>query len=599
MTHFDIPRLRMRNKGVGGGGIWGMLGVGVISSFNRFFLAGGVFTMPSIKRSGGQVLVDGLVGYGVKHVFCVPGESYLAALDAFYDHRRRVRLIVCRQEGGAAYMAEAYGKLSGQPGICFVSRGPGASNAMIGIHTAFQDSTPLLLFIGQNPRNERGREAFQELDYRRVYDGVAKAVLRIEQAEDIPQQLCDAWAMAICDRPGPVVIELPEDMLRDRVIAADCEKPLRPIKTPPPEAVERFSELLQKSTQPVIIFGGAAWTPRTNRALAAFSEKHHIPAACAFRRQDMFDNTHAHYIGELGIAPNPDLADLVKGSDLIIALGARLGEMTTSGYTLFEGREFDSGGRKKLVHVFPSAAELNSVYRAELGIDCDAEAFLNAVETIPSAARTARAAHTARAVRIAAARLSYVEFMQRPRDQGARLRMDQIMAYLRARLPSGSIIANGAGNYTVWAQRNYQFCRPKTQLAATNGSMGYGVPAAIAAKLLHPKSMVVSFSGDGCFLMNGQELATAIQHRLNVVFLILNNHSYGTIRTHQQRHYPDRPIATALENPDFAALARAYGAFGALVRETGEFENAFEQAVRANRPAVIEIQMESTENVER
>ncbi len=542
------------------------------------------------KRSGGQVLVDGLIANGVAHVFCVPGESYLAALDAFYERRRRVRLIVCRQEGGAAYMAEACGKLSGQPGICFVSRGPGASNAMIGVHTAFQDSTPLLLFIGQNPRHERGREAFQELDYRRVYDGVAKAVLRIERAADIPQQLHDAWATAICDRPGPVVVELPEDMLRDEVAVADFDAPVRPAKTPPAGAIARFGELLQNAQRPVVIFGGAAWTPGANHALAAFAEKHRVPVACAFRRQDMFDNTHPHYAGELGIGPNPGLVDLVKGSDLVIALGARLGEMTTSGYTLFEVPEFDSSGQQKLVHVFPAAAELNSVYRAELGVDCDAEAFLNAAAAIPSN-NANNANHAERAERITAARQSYLDFIHQPRDQGAPLRMDKIMAHLRHRLPAGSIITNGAGNYTIWAQRNYQFSRPNTQVAATNGSMGYGVPAAIAAKILHPEATVVSFSGDGCFLMNGQELATAVQYRLNVIFLIINNHCYGTIRAHQERHYPGRPVATALENPDFAALAQACGAFGAVVRRTAEFAGVFEQATRAKRPAVIEIQI--------
>ena len=542
--------------------------------------------MPQKKRSGGRVLVDGLAANGVEHVFCVPGESYLGALDAFYDYRRRIQLIVCRQEGGAAYMAEAYGKLSGRPGIAFVSRGPGASNAMIGIHTAFQDSTPVLLFIGQNPRDERGREAFQELDYARVYGGVAKAVFRIEQAEAIPQRLFDAWATAISNRPGPVVIELPEDMLRDEVVVADLETPVRPVTAPPAEAVARFSKLLQKSERPVVIFGGAAWTPRANQALAEFSEKHCLPVACAFRRQDMFDNTHPHYVGELGIAPNPALVDLVKKADLVIALGARLGEMTTSGYTLFEAPEFDSKGRQKLVHVFPSPAELNSVYRAELGIDCDAEAFLEAVETIPANG----VHHNRRSARITAARRSCLEFMQQPRNRDAPLRMDKIMTFLRGRLPADSVIATGAGNYTMWAQRNYQFRRPKTQLAATNGSMGYGVPAGIAAKILRPQATVVSFSGDGCFLMNGQELATAIQYRLNVIFLVVNNNCYGTIRTHQERHFPGRPMATALDNPDFAALARAYGAFGATVTQTDEFENAFEQAVRANRPAVIEIQ---------
>ena len=544
------------------------------------------------KRSGGRVLVDGLIANGVKHVFCVPGESYLAALDAFYEHKRQIQLIVCRQEGGATYMAEGYAKLSGQPGVCFVSRGPGASNAMIGVHTAFQDSTPLLLFIGQIPRAERGREAFQELDYQRVYAGVAKAVFRIDHAEQIPKQLFDAWKTAISDRPGPVVVELPEDMLRDQVAVTDREKPVRAASNPPAESIARFSELLGKSERAVVICGGAAWTPPANHALAEFSEKHRIPVACAFRRQDMFDNTHPHYIGELGIAPNPELAALVRGADLVIALGARLGEMTTSGYTLFDVPEFDATGKRKLVHVFPSPAELNSVYRADLGIDCDAGAFLRAVETIARTGASTGAGGTARSARIAAARQSCLEYMRQPRNQGAAVRLDKIMAFLRARLPADSIIANGAGNYTQWAQRNYQFSQPKTQLACTNGSMGYGVPAGIAGKIVRPHSIVVSFSGDGCFLMNGQELATAVQYGVNVIFVVINNNRYGTIRAHQERHFPGRPIATSLNNPDFVALARAYGAFGARVVQTDEFENAFEQAIGANSPALIEIQID-------
>ena len=540
-------------------------------------------------RTGGEILIDGLIAYGVPRIFCVPGESYLAALDACFDRQDRIQLITCRQEGGAAYMAEAHAKLTGAPGVCFVSRGPGAANAMVGIHTAFQDSTPVLLLVGQVSRATVGREAFQELDCTQVYGGatkVAKAVLRIEQAADIPQQLFDAWTIAISERPGPVVIELPEDMLREQAIVADGKKPVRPTKIPSGEAIARFSELLQQSQRPVIIFGGAAWTVESNHALAEFSEKHRIPAACAFRRQDMFDNTHPHYIGELGIAPNPELVALVKDSDLVIALGARLGEMTTSNYTLFEVPEFDSNSRQKLVHVFPSSAELNSVYRAELGIDCDAINFLAAVKAIPASNSTG---HAGRGERIASAHRSYLEFMQQPRDQDAPVRMDQVMTCLRERLPADAIITNGAGNYTVWAQRNYQFRQPKTQLASTNGSMGYGVPAAIAAKLVRPQSTVVSFSGDGCFLMNGQELATAIQYRLNILFLIINNQSYGTIRNHQQRAYPDRPIATALNNPDFVALAQAHGAFGVAVTKTEQFATALDDALAAERPALIEL----------
>ena len=306
--------------------------------------------MPPLPRSGGQILVDGLVRFGVSCAFCVPGESYLAALDACFE--ARLRLVVCRQEGGAAYMAEAFAKLRGAPGVCFVSRGPGASNAMIGVHTAYQDSTPMLLFVGQVPRGERGREAFQELDYARVYDGVAKAVLRVECAADIPRQLATAWATAIGGRPGPVVIELPEDMLREEATVADLDAPIREVITPPPAEISRFTELLAAAEKPLVIFGGAAWTPNTNAALQTFAEKHQLPVACAFRRQDMYDNTHANFVGELGIAANPALLKLVRESDLVIALATRLGEITTAGYTLFDVPNFDDSGKQKLIHIF-------------------------------------------------------------------------------------------------------------------------------------------------------------------------------------------------------------------------------------------------------
>ena len=546
--------------------------------------------MQNVVRSGGRALVDGLIANGVRNVFCVPGESYLGALDAMYAHRAQLRVIACRQEGGAAYMAEAHGKLTGEPGVCFVSRGPGASNAMIGVHTAFQDSTPMLLFIGQIPRAERGREAFQELDYARVYDGVAKRVMRVDSAEQIPQTLHDAWQSAIDRRPGPVVIELPEDTLTETCQVNDCAKPTRASCAPPPSSVATFSTLLDAAERPLIIFGGAAWTPRASILLRAFIEKHRLPAACAFRRQDMLDNTHPHYVGELGIAPNPELVRMVDDADLIVALSARLGEMTSGGYTLFDVPQFDARARRKLIHIFAERAELNAVYRAELGIACDAESFLQGVAGIPP--RRQRDDDDAR---IARAHQSYLDFMNQPRDEHRALRMDKIMQWLRARLAADDIITCGAGNYTAWAQRNYQFRQPRTQLACTNGSMGYAVPAAIAAKLHRVDAKVVSFSGDGCFLMNGQELATAMQHRLAIVFIVLNNRCYGTIRAHQQRHYPRRPIATALRNPNFAELARAHGAFGAQVSRTEEFAPTFEQALDCGRAAVIEVKLDDPE----
>ena len=547
------------------------------------------------KRSGGRILVDSLLAGGVERVFCVPGESYLPVLDALRDERARIDTIVCRQEGGAAYMADADAKLSGRPGVCFVSRGPGAANAMLGVHTAYQDSTPLLLFIGQIPRAERGREAFQELDYTRVYAGVAKDVVRVDSAEGMPALVTWAWRRATFGRPGPVVVELPEDVLSEKAAVKDYptdKLTLPPSHGPLVTIVERFAGMLRDAKRPLVIAGGAAWTPEANDALAVFSDKHQVPVACAFRRQDMVDNSRAHFVGELGIRPNPALFELAQESDLVIALAARLGEITTCGYTLFDVPDFDASGARQLVHVFPGdKKELNSVFRAALFIQRDAETFLRAAQSIDAPAAAARAA---RIKRIQRARKSYVAFMNQPRHTGEAVRLDRVMEFLRARLPPDSIIATGAGNYTIWAQRNYQFRRPRTQLACTNGSMGYGVPAAVAGKLARPECIVVSFSGDGCFLMNGQELATAVRHNLSIVFIVINNRSYGTIRMHQERRYPGRPCATELVNPDFVALAKSYGAFGARVTRTEDFAPAFEQALAAGRPALIELPVQDS-----
>lgn len=551
--------------------------------------------MPKPKRSGGKILVDFLVAAGVRRVFCVPGESYLPVLNALYDHRARIDTIVCRQEGGAAYMADATAKLSGMPGVCFVSRGPGAANAMIGAHTAFQDSTPMLLFIGQIPRAERGREAFQELDYRRVYAGVAKKVIRIERASDMPAAARAAWVVATAGRPGPVVVELPEDVLSEESTVDDAPAgaPAPYRKRPPkPARIARFTELLRDAKRPVIIAGGAAWTPAANRLLSEFADNHALPVACAFRRQDMVDNARAHYIGELGVQPNPALFKFMQESDLVIALAARLGEITTCGYTLFDAPGFDSTGARKLAHVFPGAKkELNAAHQVDLFIQSEAEIFLRAAADIsaPDAARIAE-----RRKRVKRMRAAYLAFMNQARHVDAPARLDRIMEFLRARLPADSVIATGAGNYTIWAQRNYQFTQPRTQAACTNGSMGYGVPAAIAGKLARPQSIVVSFSGDGCFLMNGQELATAVRYGLNIVFIVINNDSYGTIRAHQARRFPGRPFAVELTNPDFAKLAESYGAFGARVTRTEDFAPTFERALAAGRPALIELPVENS-----
>ncbi|MCY3767816.1 MAG: thiamine pyrophosphate-binding protein [Gammaproteobacteria bacterium] len=532
------------------------------------------------KRSGGEILIQGLIRHGVETVFCVPGESYLTALDALYDEKERIRTITCRQEGGAAYMAEAYGKLTGHPGVCFVSRGPGAANAMVGIHTAFQDSTPVLMFIGQISRGDFGREAFQELDFTQVYRSVAKRVIRIDDARRIPEQLNQAWQVAMHGRPGPVVLELPEDMLRDRVGTEDTVPGFMSHPGPDPEAVSMLSEMLKKSERPVVVAGGAAWTPTASRYLLRFIETQHLPVATAFRRTDSFDNTHPSYIGELGLGTNPKLFRQIQSADLLIVVGPRLGDMTTSGYTLLDNPK---RAAQKLVHIHVSDEEVNSVYQADLGIVAQPEQFLKAACKIPAVRSDTNDF-------IATGNRNYRDFMKAPRNVGAAMRMDKVTEFLRERLPGDAIITSGAGNYTTWTSRHYQFRQPRTQLAPTNGSMGYGVPAAVAAKIANPEAIVVSLSGDGCFLMNGQEFSTAVQYRLNILFLVINNGCYGTIRTHQERHYPGRSIATTLHNPDFAALADAYGGLGLCITKTEQFAPVFEQALFAGKPALIEIQ---------
>ena len=538
--------------------------------------------------TGGEALIDGLITLGANRIFCVPGESYLAALDALHDRSADIEVITCRQEGGASYMAEAHGKLTGLPGICFVSRGPGASNAMIGVHTAFQDSTPMLLFIGQVSRADRGREAFQELDYATVFGGVAKRVLRIDHAAQLPEQLNRAWHWAVDGRPGPVIVELPEDMLKDPVPAVDFRPLPVNVAAPRPGDMASFSELLTAAREPLFIVGGAGWTAGATDHLQALAADHDIGVITAFRRTDCFDNTLPQYLGELGIRPNPELVKRVQASDLLVAVGPRLGDMTTTGYTtLVPPDRTNCAPGQKLVHVHPSADEIGSVFRADLGIVSQPEAFLAAARELPASAGDARAAQLETGHR------HYLDWLHLPRNEGAALRMDQVMATLREHLDETATVSTGAGNFSVWGQRNVQFRRHGTFLGSTNGSMGYGVPSAIAAKLQHPERTVVSFSGDGCFMMNGQELATACQYRANVLFMVVNNCCLGTIRSHQEMHYPGRPSATRLENPDFVALARAYGAWAERVETTEAFEAALVEALAqtrdGGRPALLEL----------
>jgi len=530
-------------------------------------------------RTGGQVLIDQLKIHGVDTAFCVPGESYLAALDALHD-APEIKLIVCRQEGGAAYMAEAYGKMTGRPGICFVTRGPGATNASIGVHTAFQDSTPMILFIGQVARDQVEREAFQEIDFRRMYGPMTKWVTEIDDAARIPEYVSQAFHRAVNGRPGPVVLALPEDMLTDRVDVADAGRyqPAQP--SPSAAQMHDLRDRLDDAKHPFMILGGGGWSPAAVADIRAFAEAANLPVGCSFRCQDLFDNSHQNYAGDVGIGINPKLAERVKNADLLIVVGARLGEMTTSGYTLLN----IPVPKQKLVHVHPGADELGRVYQAVLPINAGMAEFAAMAKALGPVPARAWDNETK------AARADYLEWSTPPQVEGP-IQMGEIVDWLEQRLPADAILTNGAGNYATWINRFHRYRRFRTQLAPTNGSMGYGVPAAVAAKVIAPGRMVVSFNGDGCYMMNGQELATAVQYNAAVIFVVVNNGSYGTIRMHQERAYPSRVSGTDLVNPDFAALARAYGAHGELVEQTADFAPAFERAAKAGKPALIEIRL--------
>ncbi|HTR58530.1 MAG TPA: thiamine pyrophosphate-binding protein [Casimicrobiaceae bacterium] len=532
-------------------------------------------------RTGGRILVDNLLAQGVDLAFCVPGESYLPVLDALYEVRDRLRLIVCRQEGGAAYMAEAYGKLTGRPGIVFVTRGPGASNAAIGIHTAQQDSTPLIAFVGQVGSDFADREAFQEIDYRRMYGGIAKWAAQIDRAERIPEYIARAFRVALSGRPGPVVLALPEDMLSARVSAADVARAEPPAAAPSTAQIAALRGLLAKAKRPLVVAGGSGWTAQACADLARFAQANALPVACAFRNQDLFDNRHPNYAGDVGIAINPKLAARVRETDALLVVGERLGEMVTSGYALLAVPQ----PTQLLIHVHPGAEELGRVYQPALAIQSSIVPFCAAV----AAMEPIRPAPW-----VGSAEQAHADYLawQAPRGMPGELDLWQVVATLRERLPEDAILANGAGNYVSWLSRLYRYPRYRTQLAPYDGSMGYGVPAAIAAKAVYPDRVVLSWNGDGCFLMNGQELATAVQYKLAIVFIVIDNGMYGTIRMHQEREYPGRVYATELLNPDFAALARAYGALGETVARTAEFSPALERALAAGRPALLHLRVD-------
>ena len=542
----------------------------------------------SAARIGGHILVDALKVHGVDTAFCVPGESFLVVLDGLYAARDHIRLIVCRQEGGAANMAEAYGKLTGRPGICLVTRGPGATNASIGVHTAYQDSTPMILFVGQVASDCIDREAFQEVDYRKMFAPLAKWVGQIDRADRIPEYLSRAFHTAMSGRKGPVVLALPEDMLTASADVADTQRYAAVQASPSHAAMDKLRHLLQAAERPLAILGGSGWNGTAHAQFQAFAEQSNLPVACAFRFQDRFDNNHPNYVGDVGIAINPKLAQRIRNADVLLVVGARLGEMTTGGYALLDV----PCPKQKLIHVHPGAEELGRVYQGALLINSGMPEFMNELAQLHTdGAKWNMRAKTQWTAQVKEARGEF-EAWTTPRPMPGKLQMGEVICHLNAVLPPDAIVTNGAGNYTVWLHRHYRYRNLHTQLAPTSGAMGYGVPAGVAAKAVYPDRIVVSFSGDGCFLMNGQELATAVQYGLNVVFIVVNNGMYGTIRMHQERNYTARVHGSALHNPDFAALARAYGAYGEVVEETTQFAPAFERALAAGKPALLELRID-------
>lgn len=533
------------------------------------------------ERTGAQVLVDQLKIHGVDTAFCVPGESYLAVLDCLYDAADTIQLLTCRQEGGAAYAAEAYGKLTGRPGICFVTRGPGATNASIGVHAAKQDSTPMILFVGQVPREQLEREAFQEIDYRQMFGSVAKWVSQIEDARRIPELISRAFHVATSGRPGPVVLALPEDMQLDRVDVADAAPYHTPRAWPSPADTSRLRELLSTAERPMMIVGHCGWSDAGLAALQTFMEANALPTAAAFRCQDLVDNGSDYYVGATGVGGNPQLNARIQEADLLLLVGARPDALSVARYTLMDV----PNPQQTLVHVYPDPNEIGRVYRADVPICATLDEFAAAAAAMEPVDGTRWADWRS------AARQDFVEYIQ-PTSVPGPVNFGEVLTHLRDVLPEDAILTNGAGNYTAWCHRFSTFSQPHSQLAPIVGSMGYGVPAAVAAKAAQPERMVVAFAGDGCFLMNGQELATAMKHDLNIICIVINNNMLGTIRMHQERHYPQRVSGTMLVNPDFAAYAEAFGAHGEVVERTADFPAAFERARSAGRPALIELRVD-------
>lgn len=526
--------------------------------------------------SGAQHLVAALLANGATHGFCVPGESYLAVLDALIDAREQFSLITCRHEAAAANMAEAHGKLSGRPGIAFVTRGPGATHASIGVHTAFQDSTPMILFIGQVARDQRDREAFQEVNYRSFFGTLAKWVEEIDDAARIPEYINRAFAIAMNGRPGPVVLSLPEDMLTDIVEAATLPAAHKVEAAPRAQDMATVQGLLDAAQNPLLLIGGPGWSALAIADMMYFVEAFDMPVATSFRAKDIIDNRHRCYVGDLGIGPNPALAARVRAADLLIVCGPRLGEMTTGSYSVLDPQQ----AQQQLVHIHMGAEELGRVYHPALAIQSSMAQMAKALSTLrPKQTYSAQAqqGHDA-----------YRQWIL-PHADGRGVNLSKIWAQLDAQLPDDAIICNGAGNYASWLHRYYQHKSWKTQLAPTSGAMGYGLPAAIAAKIIHPERMVIAVAGDGCFMMAAPELATAVHHGANIIVLVINNGQYGTIRMHQARSFPGRPSATALTNPDFVAFAKSFGMSAWRVDTTDQFDAVFAAAKQCNTPCLVEI----------
>jgi acetolactate synthase-1/2/3 large subunit len=536
---------------------------------------------PTTSRTAAAALVEQLVINGVQHVFCVPGESFLPVLDALRDSG--ITITVCRHEGGAAMMAEAIGKVTGRPGVCFVTRGPGATNASAGIHIAQQDSTPMIMFVGQVESSVREREAFQELDYRAVFGSMTKWTVELDDPNRVTEFASRAFYTACSGRPGPVVVALPKDVLSERTSVASAPA-FEPVETSPgEEEMAKLAELLAEAKNPLFVLGGSRWSEAARRQIHEFAERTGLPIATSYRRSTLFDPLHPLYAGDLGLGPNPKLVARAKAADLLVLVGGRLGEIPSQGYSLLSS----PSPQTKLVHIHPGAEEIGRVYRPHLAIHASPNRFVAVLK------RLAISANPAWRDSAATAHADFIAWTDKATPQPGEVNLGEIMVWLRDHVPTDTILCNGAGNYASWIHRFYRFREFMTHVAPTSASMGYGMPAAIAMQRLHPQRLVLSVNGDGDFLMSGQEFAIAVQYRLPIIVVVCDNGMYGTIRMHQEREFPGRVSATELHNPDFDAYARAFGGFGAVVNKTSDFPAAFKAARESGLPSIIHLKIDS------